>query len=236
MAAKPAGKEEANFSSSGSSWARSAGAGGAAVGGVGAWADGFTGLGSGDGAEAGVGSVWDCEPDSGREQAPKKGARKTEIRMNGLVRSTMDLSCPAAELDRRPVISYLDEMRISVQANVCAPEGCCPPDTDAQVPSLDSEGETELANLCRALGHPARVLILRVLLAKDVCMAGELVDLVPLAASTVSQHLKILKEAGLIKGEVDGPRRCYCADKSVVRKFQFLLGSLSAAERDAVRA
>lgn len=91
---------------------------------------------------------------------------------------------------------------------------------------MGSEDQQQLAELCRALGHPARVTILRVLIEKDVCIAGELADIVPLAASTVSQHLKILKEAGLIKGEVDGPRRCYCADKTLLKRFRALLGAL----------
>lgn len=94
----------------------------------------------------------------------------------------------------------------------------CPPDQASDpsaVTRLDAEGE--LARLAKALGHPARVRILKLLIEKDRCIAGELSDELPLAASTVSQHLKLLKEAGLIKGEVDGPRRCYCVDRSVLK-------------------
>jgi ArsR family transcriptional regulator len=80
--------------------------------------------------------------------------------------------------------------------------------------------------MARAAGHPARIRILRVLLARDACIAGELAGAVPLAASTVSQHLKILKRAGLVKGEVDGPRRCYCVDRSVLARFKALLEAL----------
>ncbi|MGB8295039.1 MAG: metalloregulator ArsR/SmtB family transcription factor [Polyangia bacterium] len=86
-----------------------------------------------------------------------------------------------------------------------------------------------MADLCRALGHPARVRILRLLVEKNVCIAGELADEVSLAASTVSQHLKILKEAGLIKGEIDGPRRCYCVDKTVVARLRTFIAALSGA-------
>ena len=103
----------------------------------------------------------------------------------------------------------------------------CPPDHSSDpraLTELDAEGE--LARLAKALGHPARVHILRVLLAKDTCVAGELSDELPLAASTVSQHLKLLKESGLIKGEVDGPRRCYCVDRSVLRSFKALVERL----------
>jgi DNA-binding transcriptional ArsR family regulator len=103
----------------------------------------------------------------------------------------------------------------------------CPPDQDRSLrglTNLDSEGE--LARLARALGHPARIRILRVLIEKSSCVAGELSDELPLAASTVSQHLKLLKEAGLIKGEVDGPRRCYCVDRSMLQHLKALVGAL----------
>ena len=103
----------------------------------------------------------------------------------------------------------------------------CPPDQIAGPPSLAaSDAAANLAQLARSLGHPARVHILKVLLAKDTCVAGELADELPLAASTVSQHLKILRDAGLIKGQVDGPRRCYCVDRSVLAHFKELIGGL----------
>ena len=71
----------------------------------------------------------------------------------------------------------------------------------------------EFALLAKALGHPARVHILRLLLARDACCCGELVDELPLAQATVSQHLKVLKNAGLIVGEIEGPRSSYCASR-----------------------
>jgi DNA-binding transcriptional ArsR family regulator len=71
----------------------------------------------------------------------------------------------------------------------------------------------EIAQLARALGHPARLAILQALAERESCVCGELVDLLPLAQSTVSQHLKELKDAGLIKGEIEGPRTCYCLDR-----------------------
>lgn len=71
----------------------------------------------------------------------------------------------------------------------------------------------QLATLCKALGHPARIGILRQLLREDRCICGRIVEVQPLAQSTVSQHLKVLKEAGLIIGEVEGPKTCYCVDK-----------------------
>ncbi len=84
----------------------------------------------------------------------------------------------------------------------------------------------ELAVLAKALGHPARVQILRLLVHRDVCICGDIVDELPLAQSTVSQHLKVLKEAGLIRGEIDGPRVCYCVEPAVLRRFKALVGSL----------
>jgi ArsR family transcriptional regulator, arsenate/arsenite/antimonite-responsive transcriptional repressor len=75
-----------------------------------------------------------------------------------------------------------------------------------------------IASFSKALSHPVRIQILRILAEKDVCMCGEIVDLVPLAQSTVSQHLKELKKARLIKGEVDGPKTCYCLDKKALGK------------------
>lgn len=80
--------------------------------------------------------------------------------------------------------------------------------------------------MAKALGHPARVQILRVLLASDYCFCGTIVDQVGLAQSTVSQHLKVLKDAGLITGEIDGPRVCYCADVGALTRLQGLLGDL----------
>lgn len=82
----------------------------------------------------------------------------------------------------------------------------------APAPLIDQR-EFEVALLAKALGHPARVRILRMLLSRDACYCGELVDELPLAQATVSQHLKVLKAAGLIVGEIDGPRVGYCASR-----------------------
>lgn len=70
----------------------------------------------------------------------------------------------------------------------------------------------DLAAVARALAHPGRLQILAVLAARRGCVCGELVEALPLAQSTVSQHLKELKAAGLVRGEVEGPRTCYCLD------------------------
>jgi ArsR family transcriptional regulator len=92
--------------------------------------------------------------------------------------------------------------------------------------SAPSASDFELARLAKALGHPARVAILRRLLQQGDCVCGEIVSGLPLAQATVSQHLKVLKDAGLISGEVDGPRVCYCVDAKGVRRLQELIGDL----------
>lgn len=106
-------------------------------------------------------------------------------------------------------------------------EGCRP---ISELPEgaavTDSGDEERLARLCKALGHPARVQIVRLLMTVDTCVCGDVVDKLPLAQSTVSQHLKVLKDAGLVKGEIDGPRTCYCLDRSALEDLKSLVGEL----------
>lgn len=83
-----------------------------------------------------------------------------------------------------------------------------------------------LAKLSWALAHPARVRIVRLLLSRTSCMCGEIVEEMPLAQSTVSQHLKVLKETGLVQGEIDGPRVCYCIDKTAMATLKRLIADL----------
>ena len=78
--------------------------------------------------------------------------------------------------------------------------------------------QTDLAESARALGHPGRLAILELLARLNTCNCGDLVEELPLAQATVSQHLKVLKSAGLIQGTIEGPRTCYCIDwEAVVR-------------------
>jgi DNA-binding transcriptional ArsR family regulator len=81
-----------------------------------------------------------------------------------------------------------------------------------------SKEEIELAELAKAISHPARIKILNILNQKQSCITGELVEMLPLSQATVSQHLKELKDAGLITGEIDGPRMCYCLNAKVLQK------------------
>lgn len=80
--------------------------------------------------------------------------------------------------------------------------------------------QQEMALIAKALSHPARIAILSVLATRNECICGEIVEVMPLAQSTVSQHLKELLEAGLIKGSVDGPRSCYCINWEVFGAFK----------------
>lgn len=83
-----------------------------------------------------------------------------------------------------------------------------------------------LARLAKALGHPARVAILRMLTASGDCQCGAIVDRLPLAQATVSQHLKVLKSAGLIRGAIDPPRVCYCVNPEAIQRLRALVEEL----------
>jgi len=87
--------------------------------------------------------------------------------------------------------------------------------------------ENELADFAKALAHPARIAILTVLAEKRECICGDLVIDLPLAQSTVSQHLKALRDLGLIKGTIDGPRSRYCIDWKVFDRYRKQLGGWS---------
>jgi len=101
---------------------------------------------------------------------------------------------------------------------------CCT--TPAVAPPIRVQEDQEFAALAQALAHPARVRILRFLLAQKECLAGDLQAEVGLSAATVSQHLKRLKETGWVRGEVDGPRRCYCLNPETRDRFHSLVEGL----------
>jgi len=83
-----------------------------------------------------------------------------------------------------------------------------------------TEQDLGIARWTKALGHPARIAILQFLLKKPGCMCGDIVNELPIAQATVSQHLKALKEAGLIQGEIDGVSVCYCIDEKAWKTMQ----------------
>lgn len=95
----------------------------------------------------------------------------------------------------------------------------------------------DLATWAKALSHPARLAILTTLSARGTCTCGEVVPVVDLAQSTVSQHLKVLREAGLITGTTDGPRSCYCLDRAAIEsasvKLSAFLDGLTCCDEDA---
>lgn len=99
-----------------------------------------------------------------------------------------------------------------------------------------TSSDTDLARWAKALGHPARLAILRTLAARGTCVCGQVVEVVGLAQSTVSQHLKVLREAGLVTGTPDGPRSCYCLDTAglaaAAEAFSALFDAASAASCD----
>lgn len=86
--------------------------------------------------------------------------------------------------------------------------------------------EQDLAAFAKAISHPARIAILKVLAQRNECVCGEIVEVLPLAQATVSQHLKALKEAGLIDGSVDGSKSCYCINWKAFESFKTEFNSL----------
>ncbi len=89
-----------------------------------------------------------------------------------------------------------------------------------------TKAQNELAALAKALGHPARIAILQFLVERKACVCGDIVDELPLSQSTVSQHLKELKNAGLIKGDIEGPSVCYCIDEKAWIKAKAFVNNL----------
>jgi len=108
------------------------------------------------------------------------------------------------------------------QAAICPPLG----DKLDLRPIQGARADAELARLAKVLGHPARVRILRLLARRNSCVCGEFVGELALAQSTVSQHLKLLKQAGLIRSTHSGPRAFYCVDPRALRRLRALIGGL----------
>ena len=89
-----------------------------------------------------------------------------------------------------------------------------------------TDKQNEIAILAKALGHPARIAIIEYLLKVDACICGDIVNEMPLAQPTVSQHLKELKNAGLIKGNIEGNAICYCIDEKGLEKIQHYFSNM----------
>jgi ArsR family transcriptional regulator, arsenate/arsenite/antimonite-responsive transcriptional repressor len=88
-----------------------------------------------------------------------------------------------------------------------------------------TQNEERLAQMLKALGNPVRFQIVQILAEKQMCITGEIVDFTNLAQSTVSQHLKVLREAGLIAGEIEGPATCYCLNEANIRWLKDQIGA-----------
>jgi ArsR family transcriptional regulator len=99
---------------------------------------------------------------------------------------------------------------------------CCDPAAPANTTAIDAD---EVARMCKALGHPARVRLLKHLADYGDCYFGNLTDVLPLAPSTISQHITILKEAGLIFGSSDEKKVCYCVNPDRLKQLQLALSS-----------
>ncbi len=84
----------------------------------------------------------------------------------------------------------------------------------------------QLADMAKALSHPARIKILEILTKKNTCVCGEIVELLPLSQSTVSQHLKELKRVGFIQGDIEGPKTCYCVNKKAMARSERMFSEL----------
>ena len=91
------------------------------------------------------------------------------------------------------------------------------------------ERQNRLAILAKALGHPARIAIIDYLISVDACICGDIVNELPLAQPTVSQHLRELKSAGLIKGNVEGNAICYCIDETALQTLQAYFANIASA-------
>ncbi len=90
-----------------------------------------------------------------------------------------------------------------------------------------TDSQNEMATLAKALGHPARIAIIDYLISVESCICGDIVNELPLAQPTVSQHLKELKNAGLIKGTIEGNAICYCVDENTLQKLTNYINKIS---------
>ena len=102
--------------------------------------------------------------------------------------------------------------------------GVC--DVPAPADNVSAADDDTLAAMAKALGHPVRVKIMRLLIARDACVTGDVVSTIGLAQSTVSEHLRLLRHAGLIQGEIEGPRTRYCVNRTGLQAFKAAIATL----------
>jgi ArsR family transcriptional regulator len=94
---------------------------------------------------------------------------------------------------------------------------------------IATESEMRTVAMLRAIAHPARFRIIKLLAARQTCVCGDIVDELPLAQSTVSEHLKVLKDAGIVRGTIDGPNTCYCLEPEAIEWLKREFGAIGAA-------
>ena len=139
----------------------------------------------------------------------------------------MGIELQTLAFDARHAVRDIVNRRMTMNDDPKPDTVCCPP--AEPLPQTNIQGlegpdaDDELAKLAKAIGHPARVYILRLLSRKEARVCSQIVDELPLAQSTVSEHLRILKEAGLIRSSQDGPRIGYCINYETLRKLKALV-------------
>ena len=114
----------------------------------------------------------------------------------------------------------VSDSRVKLEQAVCT---CQPQVTERSAAEISDD---ELVAMAKALGHPARLRIMRVLASRTTCITGDLVAELNLAQSTISEHLRILREAGLIQGEIEGPRTSYCINRSNLNALRLGVDSI----------
>lgn len=122
-------------------------------------------------------------------------------------------------------LAFIVKLRLKSAMNAKCKKGCSPEKPKKKVKNKQ-ENQILLSQYAKALGHPIRVQILRFLKKQEACICGDVVDALPLAQATVSQHLKVLKEAGLVRGTISGPATCYCIDHAAIKELQSLIKQL----------
>jgi ArsR family transcriptional regulator len=103
---------------------------------------------------------------------------------------------------------------------------CCDDPGQRPVLGVSAIDDDTLAAMTKALGHPARVRIVRLLAERQACVTGDLMAQLPLAQSTISEHLRILRQAGLVQGEIEGPRTSYCLNRAALDALQAAVSSI----------
>jgi DNA-binding transcriptional ArsR family regulator len=97
---------------------------------------------------------------------------------------------------------------------------------------LFSEEQNKLASIAKVFGHPARIAIIQYLIANRTCIVSNLIDELPLSQSTISQHLKELKNIGMIRGEIEGPTICYCLNQDMLKELAGILNKINKEIKD----